>query len=95
MYAADAAAQLVQVGQAVVVGLVDEDGVGVGDVQAALDDRRRHQDVGFAADERDHRLFQLVLAHLPVADDDPRLRARSVCSLSAMSWMLCTRLWTK
>ena len=45
---ADPAAELVQVGQAVVVGLVDEDGVGVGDVQAALDDRRRHQDVGLA-----------------------------------------------
>ena len=57
---ADPAAQLVQVGQAVVVGLVDEDGVGVGNVQAALDDRRRHQDVGLPADERRHRLFQLV-----------------------------------
>src|SRR3712207_8988807 len=34
---ADPAAELVQVGQAVLVGLVDEDRVDVGDIQAALD----------------------------------------------------------
>src|SRR5262245_47334885 len=35
----DAAAQLVQICQAVVVGLVDENGVGVGNIQSAFDDR--------------------------------------------------------
>ncbi len=49
LVAADPAAELVQVGQAVLVGLVDEDRVDVGDVQAALDDRRRDQDVELAA----------------------------------------------
>ena len=49
LVAPDAAAELVQVGQAVVVGLVDEDRVGVGNVEAALDDRRRHEDVELAA----------------------------------------------
>ena len=48
LVAADPAAELVQVGQAVLVGLVDEDRVDVGDVQAALDDRRRDQDVELA-----------------------------------------------
>ena len=48
LVAAHAAAELVQVGQAVVVGLVDEDRVGVGDVEPALDDRRGHQQVGLA-----------------------------------------------
>ena len=48
---ADAAAQLVQVRQAIVVRLVDEDGVGVGNVQAAFDDRRRDQDVRLLAHE--------------------------------------------
>jgi len=42
-------------------------------VQAALDDRRRHQDVGVAAHKLDHRLLQLVLVHLAVADDDTGL----------------------
>ena len=69
----DAAAKLVQVGQAVAVGLVDEDRVGVGNVEAAFDDRRRQQDVGLAADELEHHLFQLVLGHLAVADVDPGL----------------------
>uniref|UniRef100_A0A914Y2J3 Uncharacterized protein n=1 Tax=Panagrolaimus superbus TaxID=310955 RepID=A0A914Y2J3_9BILA len=35
----DAATQLVQLGQAEAVGAVDDDGVGVGDVDARLDDR--------------------------------------------------------
>ena len=42
----DAAAKLVQLGQAEAVGVVDEDRVGVGDVQARLDDRRADQHVG-------------------------------------------------
>ena len=51
LVAADPAAKLVQVGQAVLVGLVDEDRVDVGDVQARLDDRGGDQDVVLAADE--------------------------------------------
>ena len=65
-----AAAQLVQVGQAVAVGVVDEDRVGVGNVEAAFDDRRRQQDIGLAAHEPQHHVFQLVLGHLAVADVD-------------------------
>ena len=65
---ADAAAELVQVGEAVDVGLVDDDGVGVGNIEAALDDRRGDQDVGLLLDEGDHRLFQLRLGHLPVGN---------------------------
>jgi len=66
-----AAAQLVKIGQAVVVGLVDENRVGVGDVQAALDDRRRHQHIDLAAHELQHRLFQLVASHLAMRHRDP------------------------
>ena len=33
----------------------------------ALDDRRRHQDVGLAADEREHRPLERLAAHLAVA----------------------------
>ena len=69
----DAAAQLMQIRKPVVVGLIDEDRVDVGNIQAALDDRRRHQDVGFAADELDHGFFQLMLVHLAMADDDTSL----------------------
>jgi hypothetical protein len=41
LVAADPAAQLVQVGQAVAVRFVDENRVRIGDVQPALDNRRR------------------------------------------------------
>src|SRR5690606_17863002 len=40
-----AATQLVQLGQAEAVGAVDDDGVGVGDVDARLDDGRAQQHV--------------------------------------------------
>ncbi len=68
-----AAAKLVQVGQPVAVGLVDEDRVGVGNVEAALDDRRGQQHVVAAVDEAEHHLFEIVLVHLPVSDGQPRL----------------------
>ena len=45
-----------------------------GNVEAVLDDRRREQDVVLPRDEIEHRPLQLVLVHLPVADDDARLR---------------------
>ena len=77
LVAAHAAAELVQVGQPVAVGLVDEDRVGVGDVQAALDDRGAQQHVELAPHEVQHHPLQLVLRHLGVADDDGEPRARS------------------
>ena len=47
--AAHAAAKLVEIGEAEAVGAVDDDRIGVGDIEAALDDRRGDEDVGFAA----------------------------------------------
>src|SRR5579884_2225293 len=69
----DSSPQLVQIRQAVLIRLVDEDRVDVGDVQAALDDRGRHQDVALLADEAEHRLLQLMLVHLAVGNRDARL----------------------
>ena len=73
LVAADAAAQLVQVGQAVAIGLVDEHRVGVGDVEPAFDDRRGQQNVEPLGDEIEHHLFQFALGHLAVADAERRL----------------------
>ena len=42
--------------------------VGVGDVEAALDDGGRHQDVRFAADEAEHFRLEFALVHLAVDD---------------------------
>ena len=85
LVAADAAAQLVQVGQAVAVGLVDEDRVGVGNVQAAFDDRRGQQQVELVGDEVEHHLLQLVLGHLAVADARCGPRARSAAAAGRQS----------
>ena len=56
--AADPAADLVGLGEAELVGALDDQRVGGRDVEARLDDRRRHQAVGVAAQEGEHRLLQ-------------------------------------
>ena len=67
---ADAAAELVEIGEAEAVGAVDEDGVGVGDVDAGLDDGGGEEDVGLVVDEGVHDVLEVVLFHLAVADED-------------------------
>ncbi len=69
---AHAPAELVQLREPVAVRAVDDDRVGVGDIEAVLDDRRRQQDVGPPLHEAKHRALELVFAHLAVADGDPR-----------------------
>ena len=68
--AADTAAELVEIGQAVMIGLVDEDCVGVGDVEPTLDDRRRQEDLRPPLDEVDHHVLELGLREPAVADAD-------------------------
>ena len=93
--AADPAADLVGLGEAELVGALDDQRVGGGDVEARLDDRRRHQAVGLAAQEVDHRLLQLALVHLPVGFGEARLRGRAPRSRSATSGSDSIRLWRK
>ena len=66
----DAAAELVQLGEPEVIGAVDQDRVGARDVDAVLDDGGGDQHVELAAHERAHRLLDLHLGHLAVADRD-------------------------
>ena len=66
--AADAAAQLVEIGQPEPVGAVDDDRVRVRNIEAALDDRRADQHVDLAGDEACHHVFEFVRVHLAVAD---------------------------
>ena len=60
--AADAAAQLVQLREAELVGAIDDDRVGGRDVDAALDDRRADQHVEPLVIEVEHHLLELALA---------------------------------
>ena len=66
----DAAAELVELRKAEAVGALDEDRVAVGDVEAALDDRRADEHVVAARDKVGHDPFQFLVVHLPVADGD-------------------------
>ena len=94
MRAADAAAQLVQLREAELVGAIDDDRVRGGHVDAALDDRRADQQVAALVIEVEHDLLQLALAHLPVADGDARfgyeLGDRTRGAARSISTLLCT-----
>src|SRR5262249_19336532 len=74
MRAADAPADLVELGQPEGVGTVHDDRVGARDVEARLDDRRRHEDIGLPVHERGHGVLQRALAHLYMYHADARLR---------------------
>ncbi len=73
--AADASPDLVELSQAQQIGPLHDERVGVGDVEAALDDGGGHQHVGVAAQELEHHPLQLLLGHLAVGDREAHLRA--------------------
>ena len=77
--APDAPAQLVELRQAEVGRVVDDDRVGVGNVQPILDDGRADQHVDLARGEIEHHVLKLVLGHLPMPDGELRL-GTSRCS---------------
>src|SRR5207245_9861333 len=57
--AAHPAAQLVELGQSQPLRIHHHDGIGVGDVQAGLDDGGAHKDVGLAYDDVHQHLGQV------------------------------------
>ncbi len=65
-----AAAQLVQICQPEAVCAVNDDGVGVGNVNAAFNDGGGEQDVCFSCHEVAHDELKLALVHLPVANNN-------------------------
>ena len=69
--APDATAQLVQLGDAEALGVLDEHYGRVGDVDADLDDGRGDEHVGFAGGERGHRLLLLARSHAAVQQHEP------------------------
>src|SRR5215468_1542658 len=74
LVASDAAAELVQVGEAEVVGAVDEDRIDGRDVNPGFDNCRADEDVRLAMNEAKHDVLKLFALHLAVADQDPCLR---------------------
>src|SRR5207247_2700249 len=74
--AADAAADLVELREPERVGALYDQRVRLRDVETGLDDRRRDEHVRIAAEEREHVILELLLAHLPMRDDEPELRTK-------------------
>ena len=71
---AHTAAELVGLREAELISLIDDDRVGVRDIEAGLDDRRADEYVSAALNEIEHRLLQLLLGLLAVPDQDLGLR---------------------
>ena len=76
--APDSPAQLIKLRESEVMGLVDDDRIDVGDIDAGLDDGGADQDVELVFDEREHDAFELVLVHLSVADSESCLRHQTL-----------------
>src|SRR4030043_27242 len=66
--------QLVKLRQSELVCLVHNDGIGIGHVQARLDNGSADEDIDFAPGESGHHFLKLILRHLAVTDSDLRLR---------------------
>ena len=69
--AADAAADLMQLRQTHAVRVLDDERVGVRDVDAGLDDGRADQNVDLAVRHFIHDLCDLLLPHFSVNNADP------------------------
>ena len=71
--APDAAAQLIEGGEAEHIRAVHDERVRVGDVETGFDDRRREQHIVLPVVEGAHDIFELRGAHLPVCANDAQL----------------------
>ena len=72
--AADTAADLVELREPEGVGPLDDQGVRLRDVDPRFDDRRRDENVRVACEEGVHPLLEHALAHLPVRDEEAKVR---------------------
>ncbi len=61
-----------ELAQAEAVGIFDNQGVGVGNVQAGFDDGGAHQNLDIALGHSLHHFAQGILAHLSVGDTHPQ-----------------------
>ena len=90
--AADAPADLVELGEPELVGALDDQRVRLRDVETGLDDRRRDEHVRVAGEELQHLVLELALGHLAVARRGSGGSGQSCRSRSAASSIDSTRL---
>src|SRR5439155_3244441 len=82
--AADAPADLVELGEPEDVGALDDQRVRLRDVDARLDDARGHEDVRLAAHEAQHPRLERALVELPVGDLELDPRAQPAQALRGL-----------
>src|SRR3954470_8829985 len=82
--ATHAAADLVELGEPEQVGALDDQRVRLRDVDARLDDARRDEHVGLAAQEAHHPLLEVLLVELPVGDLERHVRAEPAQALGRL-----------
>ena len=70
---ADAAAELVKIGQTKTISSVHDDGVRVRNIKATFDNCGAHQNVDFSGDETRHDFLELLRIHLPMANVHARV----------------------
>ena len=71
--ASDPAAQLIEIGKPKPIGAVNNNGVGVGNIQPTLDDRRANEHIDLSSHETVHHGFELIRFHLAVAELHSRI----------------------
>ena len=74
--AADPPAQLMQLGQAKLIGAIHDDGVSTGHVNSGFNNRGTQQHVKTLVVKVAHHMLQLTFAHLAMGDADARLRQK-------------------
>ena len=63
-----------QVGESKLMCIVDDDGVGVGNIYSVLDNSRREQHVIVVVDKSQYDILKLLRRHLPVPDGNAAVR---------------------
>ena len=67
-------AHLMQIAQSEILRLIDDDGVGIRNIDTALDDGRCQQDIVIIVHKIEDDLFQFLRLHLSVSDTNPAIR---------------------
>ena len=76
------ASQLIQLGQPHAVRIMDNHGIGIGYIQAGLNDGGGHQHVNFPVDKIRHNPLQLMLPHLAMGKCDHSIRHKGLNTAS-------------
>ena len=84
------AAQLIKLGKAVSVRIMDDHGIYIGNIQSRLNDRCGNQHIHITIDKIIHYLLQLPLTHLPMSKIHPGFRHKFGYAKSYLSNIIDT-----